>query len=103
MSPSTTLLFEYFFSIKNDKRLNHFFQVDIIYKGEVLPTNFSLMDVAYTFKWKRVSTNILFFIFFTYTLRIKSLVFENFFGAKVDPCSKSFIMIFKTLKRFPFS
>jgi hypothetical protein len=31
------------------------FQVDVIYEGEVLPPHFSLMDVAYTFKWKRVS------------------------------------------------
>ncbi|KAJ8956269.1 hypothetical protein NQ318_015005 [Aromia moschata] len=30
-------------------------RVDVIYKGEVLPANFSLMDVAYTFKWKRSS------------------------------------------------
>lgn len=30
------------------------FQVDIIYSGEVLPQHFSLMDVAYTFKWSRV-------------------------------------------------
>lgn len=30
-------------------------QVDIIYEGEVLPNDFSLIDVAYTFKWERVS------------------------------------------------
>ncbi|KAJ8970884.1 hypothetical protein NQ317_010793 [Molorchus minor] len=30
-------------------------RVDVIYKGEVLRPNFSLMDVAYTFKWERES------------------------------------------------
>ncbi|KAK5638764.1 hypothetical protein RI129_013059 [Pyrocoelia pectoralis] len=29
-------------------------RVDIIYSGEILPQHFTLMDVAYTFQWRRV-------------------------------------------------
>lgn len=34
--------------------------IDIIYEEEILPTTFMLMDVAYTFNWKRVSTTFYF-------------------------------------------
>jgi len=37
--------------------LGNEFQVDIIYEGENLADDFSLMDVAYTFKWHRVRKN----------------------------------------------
>lgn len=37
--------------------------VDIIYDEECLPENFTLIDVAYTFTWKRVSETI--FVFLT--------------------------------------
>jgi hypothetical protein len=30
--------------------------IDIIYDGEVLSDEFTLMDIAYTFEWERVST-----------------------------------------------
>lgn len=30
-------------------------QIDIIYEDELLPSDFTLMDVAYTYNWKRVS------------------------------------------------
>ncbi|XP_018570886.1 polycomb group protein Psc-like [Anoplophora glabripennis] len=40
-------------------------RVDMIYKGEVLPANFSLMDVAYTFKWKRMKPMRFFYRIFT--------------------------------------
>lgn len=30
-------------------------QIDIIYEDELLPADFTLMDVAYTYNWKRVS------------------------------------------------
>lgn len=34
--------------------------IDIIYEEEVLPTSFMLMDIAYTFNWKRVSITFYF-------------------------------------------
>ncbi|XP_060533829.1 polycomb group protein Psc-like [Cylas formicarius] len=40
-------------------------RVDIIYKGEVLTTDFSLMDVAYTFKWERKKPMRFFYRIFT--------------------------------------
>ncbi|CAH1155546.1 unnamed protein product [Phaedon cochleariae] len=42
-------------------------RVDIIYKGEVLPKDFSLMDVAYSFKWKREKPMRFFYRIFTPT------------------------------------
>ena len=30
-------------------------QIDIIYEDELLPTDFTLMDIAYCYNWKRVS------------------------------------------------
>lgn len=42
-----------------DKRVTELYvcwQVDIIYEDECLPDYFSLIDVAYTFSWDRVST-----------------------------------------------
>ncbi|CAH2004931.1 unnamed protein product [Acanthoscelides obtectus] len=45
-------------------------KVDIIYEGEVLPQDFSLMDVAYTFKWKRLKPMRFFYrIFFPMKIR----------------------------------
>ncbi|VEN47616.1 unnamed protein product [Callosobruchus maculatus] len=45
-------------------------KVDIIYEGEVLPLDFSLMDVAYTFKWKRLKPMRFFYrIFFPMKIR----------------------------------
>ncbi|CAG9853546.1 unnamed protein product [Phyllotreta striolata] len=40
-------------------------RVDIIYKGEVLKNNFSLIDVAYTFKWKKEKPLRFFYRIFT--------------------------------------
>nr|BAW19567.1 polycomb group RING finger protein 4 [Gnatocerus cornutus] len=53
---------------------NH--KVDIIYKGEVLPPHFSLMDVAYTFKWKRVKPLRFFYRIFT-PLKIQPIKIVN--------------------------
>ncbi|KAK4877969.1 hypothetical protein RN001_010475 [Aquatica leii] len=47
----TMSLLQKFLRMKNALSAEH--RVDIIYSGEVLPQHFSLMDVAYTFKWKR--------------------------------------------------
>jgi hypothetical protein len=33
-----------------------FFQVEVIYMRESLPDEYTLMDVAYIYTWKRVST-----------------------------------------------
>ncbi|KAI4454499.1 ring finger domain-containing polycomb group component [Holotrichia oblita] len=40
-------------------------KVDIIHDGEVLPSSFTLMDVAYSFKWKRVKPMRFFYRIFT--------------------------------------
>ncbi|XP_017772149.1 PREDICTED: polycomb group protein Psc-like isoform X2 [Nicrophorus vespilloides] len=40
-------------------------KVEIIYEGEVLPTHFNLMDVAYTFKWTEVKPMRFFYRIFT--------------------------------------
>lgn len=42
-----------FIRMKYGLRSDH--RVDIIYAGECLKDDFCLMDVAYTFSWKRVS------------------------------------------------
>lgn len=34
---------------------NGLVEVEVTYKDEVLPTNFTLMDVAYCYNWSRVS------------------------------------------------
>ncbi|KAK9702400.1 hypothetical protein QE152_g29980 [Popillia japonica] len=39
--------------------------VDIIHDGEVLPSSFTLMDVAYSFKWKRAKPMRFFYRIFT--------------------------------------
>ncbi|GJQ77941.1 hypothetical protein Trydic_g2302 [Trypoxylus dichotomus] len=41
-------------------------KVDIIHDGEVLPPNFTLMDVAYIFKWKRTKPMRFFYRIFTH-------------------------------------
>ncbi|KRT85665.1 zinc finger protein [Oryctes borbonicus] len=40
-------------------------KVDIIHEGEVLPSHFTLMDIAYIFKWKRVKPMRFFYRIFT--------------------------------------
>ncbi|CAH1382581.1 unnamed protein product [Tenebrio molitor] len=53
---------------------NH--KVDVIYEGEVLPPHFSLMDVAYTFKWKRLKPLRFFYRIFT-PLKIQPIKIVN--------------------------
>lgn len=53
--------------------------IDIIYDGEVLSDEFTLMDIAYTFEWERVST------FF----------FENIFSPFVSSLTHSFVCLIK--------
>ncbi|XP_044260353.1 polycomb group protein Psc-like [Tribolium madens] len=53
---------------------NH--KVDIIYEGEVLHSNFTLMDVAYTFKWKRLKPLRFFYRIFT-PLKIQPIKIVN--------------------------
>ena len=35
---------------------NNSMNIDIIYEDEILPLELSLMDIAYCYKWERVST-----------------------------------------------
>ncbi|XP_057669169.1 polycomb group protein Psc-like [Diorhabda carinulata] len=51
-------------------------RVDIIYKGEVLKKDFSLMDVAYTFNWKREKPMRFFYRIFT-PLKIRPIKIVN--------------------------
>nr|XP_023023446.1 uncharacterized protein LOC111511646 [Leptinotarsa decemlineata] len=51
-------------------------RVDIIYKGEVLPQDFSLMDVAYTFKWARDKPMRFFYRIFT-PMKIRPIKIVN--------------------------
>ncbi|KAG5883072.1 hypothetical protein JTB14_031183 [Gonioctena quinquepunctata] len=51
-------------------------RVDIIYKGEVLSQDFSLMDVAYTFKWKKIKPMRFFYRIFT-PLKIRPIKIVN--------------------------
>ncbi|CAG9770220.1 unnamed protein product [Ceutorhynchus assimilis] len=51
-------------------------RVDIIYKGEVLPNDFSLMDVAYTFKWEKKKPLRFFYRIFT-PLKIQPIKIVN--------------------------
>lgn len=45
-----------FLSSKYDlSNLKKSMNVDIIYEGDVLPDDFSLMDIAYAYRWERVS------------------------------------------------
>lgn len=46
--------------------------IDIIYEGEILSEEFTLMDIAYTFSWERVS--ITFFLIHLHSF-IHSLVY----------------------------
>ncbi|XP_028134895.1 protein suppressor 2 of zeste-like [Diabrotica virgifera virgifera] len=51
-------------------------RVDIIYKGEVLNLDFTLMDVAYTFKWRREHPMRFFYRIFT-PLKIRPIKIVN--------------------------
>ncbi|KAL1502520.1 hypothetical protein ABEB36_007652 [Hypothenemus hampei] len=51
-------------------------KVDIIHKGEVLPSNFSLMDVAYTFQWEKIKPMRFFYKIFT-PLKIRPIKIVN--------------------------
>lgn len=44
--------------------------IDIIYEGEVLSEEFTLMDIAYTFNWERVRIE---------TLKLKHTLYYTFF------------------------
>lgn len=45
-----------FLSIKYDlNNLKKSMNIDIIYDGDILPDDFSLMDIAYAYSWERVS------------------------------------------------
>jgi RAWUL domain RING finger- and WD40-associated ubiquitin-like len=45
-----------FLSSKYDlSNLKKSMSIDIIYEGDVLGDDFSLMDIAYTYRWQRVS------------------------------------------------
>ncbi|XP_066257923.1 polycomb group protein Psc-like isoform X1 [Euwallacea similis] len=52
-----------FVRMKYGLRVDH--RVDIIYKGEVLPNDFSLMDVAYSFQWEKVKPMRFFYRIYT--------------------------------------
>lgn len=53
-----------FITCKFDLNVNSFV-IDIVYENDILPVDFSLMDVAYCYKWKRVSDfKILLFLFY---------------------------------------
>nr|XP_022908864.1 polycomb group protein Psc-like isoform X1 [Onthophagus taurus] len=58
------------FGLKDDHK------VDIIHNGEVLPTFFTLMDVAYTFKWNRVKPLRFFYRIFAH-VKIKPIRIIN--------------------------
>ncbi|KAF5278005.1 hypothetical protein FQA39_LY18421 [Lamprigera yunnana] len=58
----TMSLLQKFTRMKHALSTEH--RVDIIYSGEVLPDHFSLMDVAYTFKWRRTKPMRFFFRIF---------------------------------------
>uniref|UniRef100_A0AAR5PH82 RING-type domain-containing protein n=1 Tax=Dendroctonus ponderosae TaxID=77166 RepID=A0AAR5PH82_DENPD len=51
-------------------------RVDIIYKGEVLHSDFSLMDIAYTFQWEKIKPMRLFYRIFT-PLKIRPIKIVN--------------------------
>ncbi|KAL3271032.1 hypothetical protein HHI36_021532 [Cryptolaemus montrouzieri] len=51
-------------------------RVDIIYRGEVLPNFFTLMDVAYTFKWNRAKPMRFFYRIFT-PMKVKPIKIIN--------------------------
>jgi RAWUL domain RING finger- and WD40-associated ubiquitin-like len=47
-----------FLSSKYDlSNLKKSMNIDIIYEGDVLSDDFSLMDIAYTYRWQRVSAD----------------------------------------------
>ncbi|XP_018318412.1 protein suppressor 2 of zeste [Agrilus planipennis] len=64
----TMSILQKFVRMKYALSLEH--KVDIIYNGEVLPQYFSLMDVAYTFKWQRLKPMRFYYRIFT-PIRIK--------------------------------
>jgi hypothetical protein len=69
-----------FIRMKYGLRSQH--RVDIIYAGECLRDDFCLMDVAYTFSWKRVSVYRSVHAFKVTTGNKGSGV-----GAQGDPCT----------------
>lgn len=58
----TVRLLQRFLSSKYNLNIDNV-NIDIIYEDEVLPIEFCLMDVAYCYKWKRVSLLFLLLIF----------------------------------------
>lgn len=63
-----------FLSSKYDlNNLKKSMNVDIIYEGDILPDELSLMDIAYAYCWERVSA--IFRLFFRSCQRLKPLNF----------------------------
>ncbi|XP_044762703.1 protein suppressor 2 of zeste-like isoform X2 [Coccinella septempunctata] len=67
-------LLQKFVRMKFGLTLNH--RVDIIYRGEVLPDYFTLIDVAYTFKWTREKPMRFFYRIFS-PMKIKPIRIIN--------------------------
>ncbi|KAK9886386.1 hypothetical protein WA026_016658 [Henosepilachna vigintioctopunctata] len=67
-------LLQKFLRMKFGLTVDH--RVDIIYKGEVLPNYFTLIDVAYTFKWSRTKPMRFFYRIFT-PMKIKPIKIIN--------------------------